>query len=111
MEAGTFVGQFGDQEHVLGSAEGSVARAIRRMSELRRENPGGNTLSFQFLGLDPAAPTPQTSHHAYSGGRDQEDPRVPSLRYHCSELTAISLDSVRGTATAFSFLIDSTFIL
>ena len=60
MEAGTFVGQFGDQEHAPGSADGSVARAIRRMSELRRENPGGNSLSFQFLGLDPAAPTPQT---------------------------------------------------
>ena len=37
--------------------------------------------------------------------------RVRSLRYHCRELAAITLESVRPTATAFSFLIDSTFIL
>ena len=37
VESGTFVGRFGDQEHKLGSTEAGVARAIRRMSELRRE--------------------------------------------------------------------------
>ena len=37
VESGTFVGRFGDQEYALGSTEAGVARAIRRMSELRRE--------------------------------------------------------------------------
>jgi hypothetical protein len=37
VESGTFVGRFGDQEYELGSTEAGVARAIRRMSELRRE--------------------------------------------------------------------------
>jgi hypothetical protein len=37
VESGSFVGRFGDQEYALGSTEGGVARAIRRMSELRRE--------------------------------------------------------------------------
>lgn len=36
VESGAFVGRFGDQEYELGSTEG-LARAIRRMSELRRE--------------------------------------------------------------------------
>ena len=37
VESGTFVGRFGDQEYELGSTEAGVARAIHRMSELRRE--------------------------------------------------------------------------
>jgi hypothetical protein len=37
VESGTFVGRFGNQEYALGSTEAGVARAIRRMSELRRE--------------------------------------------------------------------------
>jgi hypothetical protein len=37
VELGVFVGRFGDQEYKLGSTETGVARAIRRMSELRRE--------------------------------------------------------------------------
>ena len=37
VESGAFVGRFGDQEYELGSTEAGVARAIRRMRELRRE--------------------------------------------------------------------------
>ena len=37
MESGTFVGRFGDQEYELGSTEAGLARAIRRMRQLRRE--------------------------------------------------------------------------
>ena len=37
VESGTFVGWLGDQEYVLGSTEAGLARAIRRMNELRRE--------------------------------------------------------------------------
>ena len=37
MESGAFVGRFGDQEYELGSTEAGLARAIRRMSQLRRE--------------------------------------------------------------------------
>jgi hypothetical protein len=37
VELGSFVGRFGDQEYALGFTEAGVARAIRRMSELRRE--------------------------------------------------------------------------
>jgi hypothetical protein len=37
VESGTFVGRLGDQAFALGSTEEGVARAIRRMSELRRE--------------------------------------------------------------------------
>ena len=37
VESGAFVGRFGDQEYELGSTEAGLARAIRRMSELRRE--------------------------------------------------------------------------
>jgi GGDEF domain-containing protein len=37
VESGSFVGRFGDQEYALGSTEAGVARAIRRMSQLRRE--------------------------------------------------------------------------
>jgi hypothetical protein len=37
VEAGAFVGRFGDQEYELGSTAAGPARAIRRMSELRRE--------------------------------------------------------------------------
>ena len=40
VESGTFVGRVGDQEYGLGSTEAGVARAIRRMSELRRELQG-----------------------------------------------------------------------
>ena len=36
VESGAFVGSFGDQEYELGSTEAGLARAIRRMSELRR---------------------------------------------------------------------------
>jgi hypothetical protein len=37
VESGAFVGRFGDQEYELGSTEAGLARAIRRMSQLRRE--------------------------------------------------------------------------
>ena len=37
VESGTFVGRFGDQEYELGSTGAGLARAIRRMRELRRE--------------------------------------------------------------------------
>jgi len=37
VESGAFVGRFGDQEYELGPAEAGLARAIRRMSQLRRE--------------------------------------------------------------------------
>ena len=37
LESGVFVGKFGDQEYALGSTEAGVARAIRRMRELRWE--------------------------------------------------------------------------
>ena len=37
VESGAFVGRFGDQKYALGSTEAGVARAILRMSELRRE--------------------------------------------------------------------------
>jgi len=37
VESGAFVGRFGDLEYELGSTEAGLARAIRRMSELRRE--------------------------------------------------------------------------
>ena len=37
VESGVFVGKFGDQEYALGSTEAGVARAIRRMRELRWE--------------------------------------------------------------------------
>jgi hypothetical protein len=37
VESGGFVGRVGDQEYALGSMEAGLARAIRRMSEVRRE--------------------------------------------------------------------------
>jgi hypothetical protein len=37
VESGTFVGCLGNQEYVLGSTEAGLARAIRRMNEIRRE--------------------------------------------------------------------------
>ena len=37
VESGVFVGRFKDQEYALGSTEAGLARAIGRMSELRRE--------------------------------------------------------------------------
>ena len=37
VELGSFVGRFGDQEYALGSTEAGVARAIRRMRDLRGE--------------------------------------------------------------------------
>jgi hypothetical protein len=37
VESGSFVGRFRDQEYDLGSTEAGVARAIRRLNELRRE--------------------------------------------------------------------------
>ena len=38
VESGTFVGRLGDQEYELGPMEAGLARAIRRIKELRREN-------------------------------------------------------------------------
>ena len=40
VESGSFVGRLGDREYELGRTEGGVARAIRRMRELRREIEG-----------------------------------------------------------------------
>ena len=37
VESGIFVGRLRNQEYELGSTEAGLARAIRRMSELRRE--------------------------------------------------------------------------
>ena len=37
VEAGVFVGRFGDQEYALGSTKAGLVPAIRRMSQLRRE--------------------------------------------------------------------------
>jgi hypothetical protein len=37
VEAGRYVGWLGDQRYELGSTEAGLPRAIRRMSELRRE--------------------------------------------------------------------------
>jgi hypothetical protein len=37
VEAGSFVGRLGDQEYHLGFTEAGLARAISRMSQLRRE--------------------------------------------------------------------------
>jgi hypothetical protein len=37
VESSSFVGRLGDQEYELGSTEAGLARAIRRMKELRRE--------------------------------------------------------------------------
>ena len=37
VESGAFVGRFGDQEYELGPTAAGLARAIRRMSQLRRE--------------------------------------------------------------------------
>ena len=37
VESGSFVGQLGDQEYVLGSTGAGLTRAIHRMRELRRE--------------------------------------------------------------------------
>ncbi len=37
VEAGSFVGRFGDQEYELGTTKAGLARAIGRMSQLRRE--------------------------------------------------------------------------
>jgi hypothetical protein len=64
-------------------------------------DPGGNSLSFELLGLDPTAPTrplPPTTRIAVD--TTNKIPRIPSLRYHCRELAVRSLESVRATATA-----------
>jgi hypothetical protein len=37
VESGSFVGRLEDRKYELGSTEAGVARAIRRMSEIRRE--------------------------------------------------------------------------
>ena len=50
VESSTFVGRVGDQEYELGSTEAGVARAIRRMSELRREIQGEVGLRLEALG-------------------------------------------------------------
>jgi hypothetical protein len=36
-ESGAFVGRFGNQEYALGSTKAGLARAIRRMRDLRGE--------------------------------------------------------------------------
>jgi hypothetical protein len=41
VEAGVFVGRFGDQEYALGSTQAGLVPAIRRMSQLRREREAG----------------------------------------------------------------------
>ena len=40
VDSGTFVGWLGDKEYELGSTEAGLARAIRKMNELRREIQG-----------------------------------------------------------------------
>lgn len=37
VESGVFVGRFGEEEYELGAIEAGLARAIGRMSQLRRE--------------------------------------------------------------------------
>ena len=37
VESGIFVGRFADQEYQLGSTQAGLARAVRKMSDLRRE--------------------------------------------------------------------------
>jgi hypothetical protein len=37
VESGSFVGRFADREYALGSTAAGLARAVRKMSELRRE--------------------------------------------------------------------------
>jgi hypothetical protein len=37
VEAGAFVGRFGNQEYVLRSTEAGLAHAVRRIGELRRD--------------------------------------------------------------------------
>jgi len=39
VESGSFVGRLGDQEYELGTTAAGVARAIRRMTALRRDIP------------------------------------------------------------------------
>jgi hypothetical protein len=40
VESGVFVGRFGGEEYDLGPTEAGLARAIRRMSQLRCEREG-----------------------------------------------------------------------
>jgi hypothetical protein len=37
VESGSFIGRLGNEDYALGTTEAGIARAIRRMSELRRE--------------------------------------------------------------------------
>ena len=37
VESGAFVGRFGEEEYALGPTEGGLARAVRKMSQVRRE--------------------------------------------------------------------------
>jgi len=37
VESGVFVGRFGEEEYALGPTEAGLARAVRRMSQVRRE--------------------------------------------------------------------------
>jgi hypothetical protein len=37
VESGVLFGRFGEEEYALGSTEAGLARAIRRMNQLRRE--------------------------------------------------------------------------
>ena len=37
VEAGVFVGRFGEEDYALGPTEAGLVLAIRRMSQLRRE--------------------------------------------------------------------------
>jgi hypothetical protein len=40
VEAGAFVGRFGEEEYTLGPTEGGLQRAIHKMRQLRREVEG-----------------------------------------------------------------------
>jgi hypothetical protein len=37
VEAGVFVGRFGEEEYALGSTEGGLVQAVRKMRQVRRE--------------------------------------------------------------------------
>jgi hypothetical protein len=50
VESGGFVGRFGDREYALGSWESGLARAIRRMSEIRGEIQAKVAGCFEALG-------------------------------------------------------------
>jgi hypothetical protein len=37
VQSGIFVGRFGEEEYALGSTEGGLVQAVRRMRQVRRE--------------------------------------------------------------------------